>query len=174
MKILPFCFLFCCILCASCSCHWVKTGYHYDCNDNYVEEGYYDCPENNPINSDINNSNEEKYVIITTELISKNYNYTKENYYQVNVTLKNSGNVTAQNVNCKIYVTRDKFPNIKTFDPIIKTYQISEITSGSNKNLSFGIHDIAIYGGPIYYATINVTYTDSKGKLCIYEKYYDI
>ena len=158
--------------CSCNNCVWVATGYHYDSEGNYVEEGYYDCPENNPVDNDP--------IVYLPNLnigFTFNNNYdSRKTSFSCSVKLNNSGNGAAKNVKCLITVYRMTIPNIADDFRKEYNYEFASISSGEIKNCSFGFQDkkITITGNGLYEVYVNVTFTNDQGEKTNLDDYFEM
>jgi hypothetical protein len=151
----------------SCTdCTWVQTGYYYDCDGDYVEEGYYDCPEENPVSYEIIRTPK-----IDVEFKSRMQYSTKENHHQLDFTIINSGNANAIDIKLNFKISR---PNV--FDWGEKKIEfernIDIIQSNSNKTTGYSFRDISYTGRGLYDAYVNIEFKDEKGKSHKINKYF--
>ena len=151
-------------------CTWVKTGYHYNSDDEYVEEVHYDCPDNNPV----------EYTppilipIINVEFKPQTYYGNKENSYDCTITISNSGNGIAKSVKCSITVTRPDVPGFYSGKTLKFDRAIGDISAGGSADCGFKFYDMAYSGCCMFDVIINITYLDESGKSSSIEKYFGL
>lgn len=158
---------------SSCfNCRWIKTGYHYDWDGEYVEEGYYDCPEENPVSYDIEI---KKVPNLTMSMKTKYMQRSNSTIITPTITLTNIGNDIAQNISLDIQV---KCPNVsgmvsgKTFN-FNKEIDKIGINEKYESNLSVKL-DILYVGFSLLDVIITTTYYDSNGKRYSINRYYNV
>lgn len=170
MKTLTIMVIFSLLCLTSCfNCTWVSTGYHYDEDDNYVEDGYYDCPDNNPIISEPITYAPDINIDFASDVIRT----TDEDRYSCTVTMNNQGNASAYSVKCKIKVSRPVIPGMmdgKTFE---FEKDLDLISDFQKKTFNFGFTDISNYGCCLYSGNIVVIFTDVNGKWYQSTKYFE-
>ena len=171
MKVLIFSLILSLFFLTSCfNCTWVNTGYHYDTDNNYVEDGYYDCPEDDPVNL----KQELLIPVINVDYNFKTIHNAEKNIYYGIVTIRNTGTGSANNMKCSITIKRPAIIGFSdsftyNFDKVIEKLDKSE-----NISLKFNFSDIAYTGCCLYYGQIELTYTNNSGNENSNVKYFEL
>ena len=149
------------------NCTWVQTDYYYDDDGEIVEEGYYDCPEDNPVSYDFLRTPE-----IEVEFTNKRRDYFNECTYSSHFKIRNWGSGIAYNVLVSIKISRPDIPRMG-YKSIEFVRNFDSIDSYSSEIIEHSFKDISYIGHSLFLVEVKIKFEDKNGKSRNYNNYYE-